>query len=69
MSQVEWERKMKYPVSPAYALVVAGYDSKIITAVLKDHKQWILAVASGRVDHVALLVQAGLTHMHTHSAV
>ena len=31
-------------------------------AVLEDHKQWILAVASGRVDHVASLVQAGLTH-------
>jgi hypothetical protein len=26
---------------------------------LKDHKQWILAIASGWVDHVALLVQAG----------
>ncbi|KAH9036309.1 hypothetical protein EDB85DRAFT_2209149 [Lactarius pseudohatsudake] len=27
---------------------------------LEDHKQWILAIASGRVDHVASLVQAGL---------
>ena len=31
-------------------------------AVLEDHKQWILAVASGRVDRIASLVQAGLTH-------
>jgi hypothetical protein len=29
---------------------------------LEDHKQWVLAVASGRVDRVALLVQAGLNH-------
>ena len=29
---------------------------------LEDHKQWILAIASGRVDRVALLVQAGLKH-------
>jgi hypothetical protein len=29
-------------------------------AVLEDHKQWILAVASGKVDRVAALVQAGL---------
>lgn len=28
--------------------------------VLEDHKQWILAIASGRVDRVASLVQAGL---------
>ena len=27
---------------------------------LEDHKQWILAIASGRVDRVVLLVQAGL---------
>ena len=33
-------------------------------AMLEDHKQWILAVASGRVDRVASLVQAGLAH-HT----
>ena len=26
------------------------------TAVLDDHKQWILAIASGRVDRVASLV-------------
>ena len=26
------------------------------------HKQWILAVASGKVNHVASLVQAGLAH-------
>ena len=32
------------------------------SAMLEDHKQWILAVASGRVDHVASLVQAGLAH-------
>jgi hypothetical protein len=31
-------------------------------AALEDHKQWILAIASGRVNHVALLVQAGLAH-------
>jgi hypothetical protein len=31
-------------------------------AVLDDHKQWILAIASGRVDRVASLVQAGLKH-------
>ena len=29
-------------------------------AALEDHKQWILAVASGKVDRVAALVQAGL---------
>jgi hypothetical protein len=29
-------------------------------AALEDHKQWIMAVASGRVDRVASLVQAGL---------
>jgi hypothetical protein len=29
---------------------------------LDDHKQWILAIASGRVDRVASLVQAGLKH-------
>lgn len=29
---------------------------------LEDHKQWILAIASGRVDRVAPLVQAGLKH-------
>ena len=29
---------------------------------LDDHKQWVLAVASGRVDRVASLVQAGLKH-------
>ncbi|KAH9960237.1 hypothetical protein BGW80DRAFT_1136508, partial [Lactifluus volemus] len=29
---------------------------------LEDHKQWVLAVASGRVDRVASLVQAGLNH-------
>ena len=29
---------------------------------LDDHKQWILAIASGRVDHVASLVQVGLKH-------
>jgi hypothetical protein len=28
--------------------------------VLEDHKQWILAIASGQVDRVASLVQAGL---------
>jgi hypothetical protein len=32
------------------------------SAILEDHKQWILAVASGRVDRVASLVQAGLAH-------
>ncbi|KAG6849113.1 hypothetical protein H0H93_011212 [Arthromyces matolae] len=31
-----------------------------IAVTLEDHKQWILAVASGRVDRVAALVQAGL---------
>ena len=31
-------------------------------STLEDHKQWILAIASGRVDRVALLVQAGLKH-------
>jgi hypothetical protein len=31
-------------------------------AVLDDHKQWILAIVSGRVDRVASLVQAGLKH-------
>jgi hypothetical protein len=31
-------------------------------AALDDHKQWILAIASGRVDRVASLVQAGLKH-------
>lgn len=31
-------------------------------AVLDDHKQWIMAIASGRVDRVASLVQAGLKH-------
>jgi hypothetical protein len=31
-------------------------------AVLDDHKQWILAIASGCVDRVASLVQAGLKH-------
>ena len=31
-------------------------------AALEDHKQWILAVASGRVDRVASLVQAGLAN-------
>jgi hypothetical protein len=29
---------------------------------LEDHKQWILAIASGRVDRIASLVQAGLKH-------
>ena len=29
---------------------------------LDNHKQWILAIASGRVDRVASLVQAGLKH-------
>ena len=32
------------------------------SAMLEDHKQWLLAVASGKVDHVASLVQAGLVH-------
>jgi hypothetical protein len=31
-------------------------------AVLYDHKQWILAIASGHMDRVASLVQAGLKH-------
>jgi hypothetical protein len=31
-------------------------------AALEDHKQWIMAVASGKVDRVASLVQAGLAH-------
>jgi hypothetical protein len=31
-------------------------------ALLEDHKQWILAIASGKVDRVAALVQAGLAH-------
>jgi hypothetical protein len=30
--------------------------------LLEDHKQWILAIASGKVDRVAALVQAGLAH-------
>ncbi|KAH8992886.1 hypothetical protein EDB86DRAFT_2806036, partial [Lactarius hatsudake] len=29
---------------------------------LDNHKQWIMAIASGRVDRVASLVQAGLKH-------
>ena len=29
-------------------------------STLEDHKQWILAIASGRVDCMASLVQAGL---------
>jgi hypothetical protein len=29
---------------------------------LDNHKQWILAIASGRVDRIASLVQAGLKH-------
>ena len=29
---------------------------------LDEHKQWVLAVASGQVEHVAPLVQAGLKH-------
>ena len=29
---------------------------------LDDHKQWMMAIASGRVDRVASLVQAGLKH-------
>ncbi|KAH9015472.1 hypothetical protein EDB84DRAFT_1582181, partial [Lactarius hengduanensis] len=37
---------------------------KLLTkaGALEDHKQWILAIASGRVDRVASLVQAGLKH-------
>lgn len=37
---------------------------KLLTkaSTLEDHKQWILAIASGRVDRVASLVQAGLKH-------
>jgi hypothetical protein len=38
-------------------------DSRKLLAkagALDDHKQWILAIASGRVDRVASLVQAGL---------
>ncbi|KAH9005718.1 hypothetical protein EDB86DRAFT_2795503 [Lactarius hatsudake] len=37
---------------------------KLLTKVgaLEDHKQWILAIASGRVDRVASLVQVGLKH-------
>ena len=31
-------------------------------STLEDHKQWILAIASGQVERVALLVQAGLKH-------
>jgi hypothetical protein len=31
-------------------------------STLKDHKQWVLAITSGWVNHVALLVQAGLKH-------
>ena len=31
-------------------------------STLEDHKQWILAIASGQVDRVASLVQAGLKH-------
>ncbi|KAH9034328.1 hypothetical protein EDB85DRAFT_1889826 [Lactarius pseudohatsudake] len=31
-------------------------------AALDDHKQWMMAIASGRVDRVASLVQAGLKH-------
>ena len=31
-------------------------------STLEDHKQWILAITSGQVDCVALLVQAGLKH-------
>lgn len=40
-------------------------DSRKLLAkagTLDDHKQWVLAVASGRVDRVASLVQAGLKH-------
>jgi hypothetical protein len=31
-------------------------------STLEDHKQWILAIASGWVDHMASLVQGGLKH-------
>jgi hypothetical protein len=31
-------------------------------STLEDHKQWILAIASGQVECVASLVQAGLKH-------
>ncbi|KAH9043907.1 hypothetical protein EDB85DRAFT_2071109 [Lactarius pseudohatsudake] len=31
-------------------------------AALDDHKQWMMAIASGRVERVASLVQAGLKH-------
>jgi hypothetical protein len=31
-------------------------------STLEDHKQWVLAIASGWVDHVTSLVQAGLKH-------
>ena len=31
-------------------------------STLEDHKQWVLAIASGKVDRVASLVQAGLKH-------
>ena len=31
-------------------------------AALEDHKQWILVIVSGRVDHVVALVQPGLAH-------
>lgn len=31
-------------------------------ALLEDHKQWILAIASGRTERVAALVQVGLAH-------
>ncbi|KAH9050407.1 hypothetical protein EDB83DRAFT_2522604 [Lactarius deliciosus] len=31
-------------------------------AALDDHKQWMMAITSGRVDRVASLVQAGLKH-------
>jgi hypothetical protein len=34
----------------------------VMAGALEDHKQWILAITSGRVDHVVLLVQAGLKH-------
>ncbi|KAG6825438.1 hypothetical protein H0H87_009585 [Tephrocybe sp. NHM501043] len=33
-----------------------------MATMLDDHKQWILAVASGRVDRVGVLVQAGLVN-------
>ena len=29
---------------------------------VEDHKQWILVVASGKVDQVAVLVKAGLNN-------